>query len=359
MRPAKYLAIAGRFAQRIRNGDYHLHEMPAERDLAVEAGVSHTTARKAVQHLVNEGLLYRQPNGRAAVPGTGGGARDTPAKIALLAPSWESPTLAGWRAALARACERRGVSSRAVLYTHWDDPAIATTLQGFDGSFLMPAPGPVPESVILAVQQNQRPVVVLDSDWSRHGVRSVLTDPPAFVCRMLDHLASLGHHRIDCFNVQPTKVQYIVQWRLWLAAQRIEGILIDEPVKPGEDSRPAAYAAIDRRLRAGQFSSKALYCTTEPAAGGAMAALLDHGLRPGHDVAVCTLDSGELSAFCTPSLTAMAHIDRMPFMNVCLDWMLGRVDQAWPGPLLLQPPNGRVVVRQSTVPDAKRHRRMA
>lgn len=55
----------------------------------------------------------------------------------------------------------------------------------------------------------------------------------------------------------------------------------------------------------------------------------------------------------------MAEIDRTPYTALCLDWMLGPSDRAWPGPLLLQPEDGKVVVRQSTVPDAKKSRRLS
>lgn len=360
MRPQKYIHLAERFAQRIRKGDYHLREFPSERELAAEVGASYTTLRKAVQWLVSQGLLYRKPNGRAAVrPVEKKGHSLTPKQIALLAPAWESPTLDSWRTALARACPRVRAAARTVLYTHWDDPVIAETVQGFDGIFLVPEPTPPPESVMTLLQAG-RPLAVLDADWSRHGLRSVMLASGLSVPRLLDHLASLGHRKIDYFNVQPGNEERIMQWRLWLTAQGLEGELLDDPVKPYEDPRPAAYAAIRRRLRAGKFHSKALYCTTEPAATGAMAALLDHGLQPGRDVAVCTSDSGAYTAFCNPSLTAMARIDRVPFLGVCLDWMLGSASPAaWPGPLLLQPADCRVVVRQSTVPDVKNPRKLA
>ena len=359
MRPQKYAHVAERFAQRIRKGDYHLHELPAERELAAEAGVSYTTARKAVQSLVNQGLLYRQPNGRAAVrPVEDGGERVAPAQIALLTPAWESSTITRWRAALARSCSCLGASCRTVLFAHWDDPTIPNTIQGFDGTFLIPEPEPPTESLLGMLRQCARPIVVLGSDWSRHGLRSVMLDPAVLIHGVLDHLASLGHRTIDCFNVQPAKNDHIMQWRLWCAAQHLTGELINDPVTPYEDPSPAAYAAIEGRLRAGQFQSKALYCTTEPAAIGAMAALIDHGLQPGRDVAVCTSDSGSYAAFGNPSLTAMADIAREPFISVCLDWMLGRLESSWPGPLLLQPADCHVVVRQSTVPGIKDPRRL-
>ena len=360
MRPQKYINVAERLAARIRKGDYHLNELPAERELAVEAGVSYATARKAVQSLVEKGLLRRLANGRAAtLPAVNGVNQKTPVQIALLTPAWQSSSLMEWRHALAKACENRQASIRTVLFTHWDDPVIATTVQGFDGTFIMPSPEPATEPLKRTLRESGHPLVVLESDWSNEGLRSVVMNPSYCVHRLLDHLASLGHRKIDYFNVQPGHKRFLNSSRLWLAAQHFEGDCIDEPVKPYEDTLPAAYAIIDHLIRAGKFKTKALFCTTETAALGAMSALLDHGIRPGYDVAVCTADSGARAAFCNPSLTSMEYINLVPYATVCLDWMLGVNGKLWSGPLLLQPEDGRVVVRDSTVPGTKKPRRLS
>ena len=360
MRPQKYIDVAERLAARIRNGDYHLHELPAERELAVEACVSYATARKAVQSLVEKGLLHRLANGRATPLTAGNGtSQSAPAQIALLTPAWQSSALVEWRHAIAKACETRQASIRTVLFTHWDDPVIATTVQGLGGTFLMPSSEPATEPLMKTLRESGRPIVVLESDWSVSGLRSVLMNPSFCAHRLLDHLATLGHRKIDYFNVQPAYTRFLNPWRLWLAAQHFEGECIDEPVKPYEDTLPAAYACIDRLIRSGKFKSKALFCTTETAALGAMSALMDHGIRPGYDVAICTADSGPRTAFCNPSLTSMEYLDLVPYATVCLDWMMGASGKSWSGPLLLQPEDGRVVVRQSTVPDAKKPRRLS
>lgn len=354
MRPQKYIHVADRFAKRIRKGDYHVRDLPAERELALEMGVSCVTARKAVQRLIDQGLLCRQANGRLAIGlHEKGRSRGSPAQIALLTPAWESPPIVGWRNILAQASTRLHASCRVVPYTHWDDPVITATVKRFDGTFLIPEPEPLPEGLIPTLRRIGRPLVVLDADWSEHGIRSVRMDPPTLVQRVLDHLAKLGHRKIDCFNVQPGADQRILQWRLWLEAHRLDGELVDEPVQPYTNPLPAAYAAISSRLRAGAFHSKALYCTTQPAAAGAMGALLDHGLRPGHDVAVCTSDGGAESAYSNPPLTGVAEVDRPSYLAICLEWMLKTEGKAWHGPLLLQPDDIRVIVRQSTVPTAR------
>lgn len=49
--------------QRIARGDYLLKNIPGERKLAQEVGVSYMTARKAVLHLIERQVLTRRPNG--------------------------------------------------------------------------------------------------------------------------------------------------------------------------------------------------------------------------------------------------------------------------------------------------------
>lgn len=210
MRPTKYLDVADRLAARVLNGDYNLNEFPAERELALQTGVSYATARKAVQHLVEKRILSRLPNGRATPSADGAKA----ARIAFLTPTWESDVYVRWRRALSGAAEKRHASVRRVLFTHWDDPVIAATVGGFDGTFLIPEPEPRPRTLVESLRHCGHPIVVLEDDWTSHGFRSVVTTPPRAIHGLLEHLASLGHRRIDYFNVQPGHVRFLQPWRL-------------------------------------------------------------------------------------------------------------------------------------------------
>ncbi len=356
MKRLKYHEVADRLAARIQNGDYNLTVLPSERELASQIGASYATARRAVQHLVEQGLLRRLPNGRA----TPVDAAAKPLQVALLTPAWESATYTRWRLALAQVGKSRQISVRRVLYTHWDDPVIPTTVQSFDGIFLIAEPEPHPETLVSSLRQSGRPIVVLESDWSLSGIRSAVTVPDFSAHRLLEHLAMLGHRQIDYFNVQPNYTRFLQPWRIWLAAQNLSGECIDEPVRPYEDALPAAYAAIQQRIKKRRFKSKALFCTSEAAALGAIAALIDSGLRPGRDVAVCAAEYGPALALHNPSVTSLAAVDLMPYASISLDWMTGsKSATAWPGPLLLQPGNVEVLVRQSTVPGTRKHRALS
>jgi len=346
----KFVNVAERLSHRIKSGDYQISGVPAERDLAAEVGVSYTTVRKAVQRLIDAGLLYRQLNGRLAVNSRGDSAA-AQMQVALLAPALESNEANLWNINLARLQRRFDYSSRIVHYVHWDDPVILNTVQQFDATFLLPPHAP--DRFAATLLKAGKPIVILNRDWSELGFRSLRLFPPYFIHKLLDHLASLGHRRIDCLNSQhagPVMCEWIMQWQLWRTAHCIEGDMIDGCGDETLDPMVAAYEVMSRQIESGTIKSTALLCLTETAAIGATRALLDHNLRPGHDLALVTVGSNRCE-YLSPSLTTLEQPDPLPYLAVCLEWALERSTTSWHGPLLVQPADPKVVPRESTVPD--------
>lgn len=352
----KYLVVADRLSRRIRNGDYHVHGVPPERVLATQVGVSHATLRKSIQILLDAGLLVRQPNGRLAVAEAAEGGVSQK-QVALLSPAWESSEANFWNIGLAQLRDRFAFGSRMVHYTHGDDPVVFNTIRQFDTTFFLPPREPT-EKYTRELTKFDKPLIVLNDDWTPWGIRSLRMLPPVFIQRLLDHLAALGHRRLACFNVQPKGAVidlWIRQWDLWCAANDMDGVLIDEPVPSGTDTLAAAYQIMDRRIRAGQLTSTGVLCLTETAALGMVRAMLDHGIRPGHDIAICTVGS-QRCEYLPITFTTLAEPDPKPYLAACLEWALGGDRAVWRGPLLVEPLDTQVVVRQSTVPDIDQSR---
>ena len=90
--PAKYTEVMSVIKRRIREGDYLLDNIPGERKIAEETGVSYMTARRAVQELLDEEVLIRQPSGALDVHPRFS-KRNKPAEVVLLVPrvSFELP----------------------------------------------------------------------------------------------------------------------------------------------------------------------------------------------------------------------------------------------------------------------------
>ncbi len=63
----KYHEVMDIIWRRIEAGDYLLNDLPGERKLAADTGVSYMTARKAVLAMIEEGKLAREANGKLYV----------------------------------------------------------------------------------------------------------------------------------------------------------------------------------------------------------------------------------------------------------------------------------------------------
>lgn len=333
---------------RIAQGDYALKTFPAERQLAVETGVCYMTARRAVKELLNDGWIVRRANGRLEI-GRKKAAKGPPKQIALLAPTFNSPNIEGWRVAIDKVVRARGWSLRPVLYVHWDDPILLDALNGFEAVFLIPVPDPIPPRVLARLKTAPR-LVVVDDDWSAHGFVSMQLFPHVFVQRMLDHFAKLGHSRIGCLNTQPHDaviLKRIEQWRLWLAAHKLKAHLLDRPVPSYTTPFQAAYDVVHEALENRSFDTTALLCTTAPAAVGAMRALIEKGIRPGRDVAIGTVNGEGYAQVLTPSVTALEPADPAPYVSRCLDWV-EQTKAIWTGPLLMEPKEVPLVIRETS-----------
>ena len=56
-----YLQLARKLGEAVRSGRYQAHEaLPSERSLSESLGVSRVTARKAIDQLVDQGLIVRK-----------------------------------------------------------------------------------------------------------------------------------------------------------------------------------------------------------------------------------------------------------------------------------------------------------
>lgn len=347
---AKYETVCELMERRIRLGDYAMKEIPAEERLALEVGVSRMTARRAVMRLVERGILVRKPNGRVVV-NRQSFEGDAPPQIALLVPAFVSLTFERWLTSAEVAASKLQMRVRKVDYVHWDDPTIAETFENFDGVFLVPTSAEVPPQIMQRLRAQTTPLVVLDSNWTSDGLRSIDLAPPRQIRTLLDHLWSLGHRRIACLNTQPHSSAIIARLNersAWEAEHGISGRLIDDPVQPRGDTTEKAYEVMSKFLQARRPDFTAIVATTVTPAIGAMRALFEAGIKVGRDVSLCAVNDEGLARYLCPSLTCTQMPDPEPFLAVGYEWMTGR--GAWNERLLLQPADVSLFVGESTGP---------
>jgi len=347
----KHLKIANLLEKRIEYGDYTAKEIPPERELALQIGVSRVTTRKAIQVLIEKNILLRLPNGRLELnrqPGDG----NRRLQIAFLEPAFHSLYSELWRVPVEVAADRFKVAVRPVDFVHWDDPVIPETLNSFDGVFVLPVAEGLPPNVLGLLKASRAPVVVFDQDLTEHGIPSAFIFPPVFVQHLLDYLDGLGHRWIDCLNTQPKEpvcVNRIEQWNLWRAKHGYQGQLYDEPVQSYGFTWVQAYKVMSRLLDEGKFHATALFCTTQAIAVGAMRAMYERGIKVGKDVSVCAANDDGTSQYMCPSLTCLRMPDIVPHMTLCVEWM-ARGGKDWVGSLLLKPTSDPLFIGETTGP---------
>jgi DNA-binding LacI/PurR family transcriptional regulator len=335
--------------KRIAHADHIMAGIPSERQLADELGLSRNTVRIAVQHLMEKGVLVRQDNGRLNVAPTNGPKLRT---LCFIAPSGLSSDADEWRQSVEGLLDGMfqgyDVTLRTATQGHWGDPVIQEVLSSFDGVFFLAPAEKIPDWLLVKMKDSSARVVVLDQDVSAAGLPSVVLFPPASENKLFDHLYNLGHRQIDCLNTQEKGA--VVEgrmsvWRDYIKARGISGRLHSlEKRKPVE----SAYELIRDTLHAGLPLAPALFCTTGPAAIGAMRALYEGGLKVGVDVSVCAVNSEGIGRYLMPTLTALESPPRSLYLRHASEWMIN--GEEWRGPLLIQPDDIPLFQGESTGP---------
>ena len=354
---AKSDIIAKLLRRRLDRGDYMGRQLPPEVTLAREVGVSRMTARKALLQLEGDGRIIRQPNGRM-IPKPNTSDRKAGPQIIILRRAQRSG-FSSTIDSITQAVADMGGFARTVDFVHWDDRSLFERLPldlaepsgAVNGVFVVPPAEAIPSHVLTRLQTTPMRVVVVGADLSEHGVRSFIAHPASIVQPVLDHLASLGHQRIDCFNAQP-HVEIISgriqQWNLWRSANNIEGELISDPVTSYQDVMERALI-LGREYVARPDRAPAVLCLTSPAAIALVRAAHDAGLVVGRDLAIAAVNDEGVNRYLVPSLTCIEPVDVCPYARVCIEWMMNP-DISWHGPLLMRPEKQDLFVGESTVP---------
>lgn len=349
--------------KRLQHGDHASARLPGERQLATELGLSRPTVRKAIQQLADEGLLARGSTGRlSAVDNASDGGRRP--LIAFLYPGHIAPESALWRDGVYLAAEARGAIVRSIGYQHYGDAVISEAIEGFDGVFLLAqSDESLPKPLLKRMTSGRARVVVLDQDMSALDLRSVIVFPFSSGDKLLDHLRSLGHRRIDCLNVSvmnPVIEARIAGWRAYLARHDLAGELVS---KSENGTIASAY-----KLMASRYAKKAgkdkkgkpparpapvaaVYGVTVHAAIGAMRAAHEAGLRIGRDVSICAVNDEGLGPYLVPSLTSLQTPPRDRYLTKAVGWIIGK--SGWGTPSLQQPKEAPLFIGESTGPATK------
>ncbi|MEM7623978.1 MAG: substrate-binding domain-containing protein, partial [Planctomycetota bacterium] len=355
-RRAVFTDVMDVIERKIAAGEYMLSDLPGERRLAEEVGVSYMTARKAVLRLIDKEVLSRKPNGSLTVhPRLHGDVKQH--RIALLSPAYPAAHLVRLRLEVTRWAMKDGLQFRAFEYIHWDDAIVRQAVDGCDGLVVIPSTEAIPERLLGSFSAAGSKVLCLDGDMTDHGIPSIRLFSREHIRALFDHLRSLGHRRISCLNTQGRNAEIearIGQWRAWLTENDATGALWDDPAPPFEDPMARARDAMHGILAAADGPLGAIVCTTQPAAVGAMRACYDRGVVVGRDVSICTINNEPTGEFFCPSLTGLEMPDIEPLLERCYGWFTAENDNPFTGELLITPAQPALLRGESTgnAPDA-------
>lgn len=352
----KYTQVMSVIERRVREGDYLLHDIPGERKIAEETGVSYMTARRAVIELLDKKVLIRRDNGSLDIHPSYN-QRNLQTKVVLLYPAYPSPYLAQLRQIVFAALEKYRLALRPVQYVHWDDPIVRDALHGADGAFIIPSADAIPARLLKPIRGNK--VVALDGDFTNEGVPSIRLFPDGHMARVMHHLIQLGHRHIDCVNTQFRNGEIdrrIGHWKRALAAHNGKGRLWDDPAPSFTDPTPLAYDLMSRLIERKETAATAFVCTTFPAAIGVIRAHWERGIEVGGQVSVCSINIEPPARYCCPSITGLDMPDLSGVLARCFQWF--SQNGPWRGATLLEPAEPVFFAGESTGrPPAPRPRR--
>lgn len=319
-------SVARLLEVRIRDGEYGVTALPAERELATELGVSRVTIRRVLGDLEDRGVLERLPN-RRLVPSATSEAEVGQLPIAILMPSMVGETVSSdqmqWFNALATVAAESSSRVNLQQYFHWGDRIVTEVLRDYEHVFLIPSA----ESMSSEVRDlifNKPGLVSLSVDMTEFGVPSILSFRREGVDLVLDHLGNRGFRRMDCLNVQghdsviDSRIQ---RWRAWVDTHGIDGRLFEIPWEPGENVMEVAVAGAGRALSEIRIDGNALFCTTLPGAIGGIRALSRRGAKVGRKLVVGTVDGEGLGQYMLPGITSLERPDVKPLIRRAVAWM--------------------------------------
>jgi DNA-binding LacI/PurR family transcriptional regulator len=321
-RPPKHHEISKLLKQRIASGMYLDQQIPGERALAAETGVSYMTARKAVQQLVEEKILDREKNGRLTTH-----AKQPISKAkrayAFVTPAFDSFSYTNARMAIERVMSKYNGVLKHVSYRHWHDTSLMTIFDGdWNGIFICPPVGPIPKLLMDRMLAARDRLVVLYQDYTEHGIVSVDNSLESWSNVLVDHMVSLGHDRVDCINTQPgTEVKGRINgWQNGVTQNGITGQLYDQPVENFDFPWVGAYELTRQKLQTGELA-RAIFCTNLAIAKGVGRAAHELGLTIGKDIVYCTMDTPYEAVYEIPSVTTLNLHALHHYIQKAFEWL--------------------------------------
>lgn len=300
----KYLLVEDHIKQAIKQNKI-TDKLPGERVLAKELGFSYMTIRKAIDNLVNEGLLYKIPTrgtfvadqqSRKVKTRTIGYFLDS-----RIAGGLSSPYYAMIFNAIEKQTAQKGYS--LVYFTDTSESNLHTVLSKLDGviasSFLRV------ENLIQDIKRVV-PVVAIDNSVADKTIPSVIVDNFNAQVESIDYLCSLGHRRIGFMTGLEDSDVGKNRYEGYKSGLIKQGLVLDPGlVFRGNYTFGSGVSGCEYFMSL-KDRPTAIVCANDSMALGAINKLHKEGFEVPEDISVFGFDDIDISRQITPPLSTVA-----------------------------------------------------
>jgi DNA-binding LacI/PurR family transcriptional regulator len=300
----KYVLVEDYIRQQIRENRIS-DKLPGERALAAELGFSYMTVRKAVDNLVNEGLLYKIPTKGTFVADQKANKVKTRTigyfLDSRIAGGLSSPYYSMIFNAIEKQASRNGHS--LVYFTDNSSSALNVVLKKLDGviasSFLRV------ENLLQEIKAIV-PVVAIDNSPADKTIPSVIIDNFSAQIQSVDYLCSLGHQRIGFMTGLEDSDVGKNRYEGYKSGLIKQGIEVDPAlVFRGNYTFGSGVSGVQYFLALEERPS-AIICANDSMALGAISKLHEEGLDVPEHMSIVGFDDIDIARQVTPAISTVS-----------------------------------------------------
>jgi len=300
----KYLLVQKKIKEAIDQGRY-VEQIPGERIIAREYDISYMTVRKAIDNLVQEGVLYKVPTKGTFVNVTGQ-ARSVTRNIGFFLDNRvEGAISSPYYSLIFKALEREAVKNgyNLIYFSSFDDLVSPKGVRKIDGIVISCFPRL--ENRIQELKK-QLPVVLIGNSAADKSIPSVIIDNFSGIVDAMDYLWSLGHRRIGFITgLLDSDVGRNRLKGYQSALNKFEFAEDENLVFEGDYSYDSGARGADFFLNLAAPPT-AILCANDTMAIGVMKRLREQGLAIPDDISIIGFDDIDVASQVFPPMTTVA-----------------------------------------------------